>query len=195
MGSFQRFLAAATEEAVARRRSMTVLGVVALAAFFAIGLALQFWAVSLFTRYVPVAVQAVVAIGGSILLASTWKISTDVVWPALKRFHEQEPSLEERIKSATVTLRDVAATVDEVKAEVELRLAALERTRAEHDQFEQLTAMKAKEAEAVTRLVESVISATHVKMGRANLRSQMLYFALGVATSIPIGVMVNLWTK
>ncbi|GGM53619.1 hypothetical protein ACFFX1_54800 [Dactylosporangium sucinum] len=105
------------------------------------------------------------------------------------------PPLELRIAEAAKSLSAAARLVDELESEMQVRAAALERIAAESSEQQRLAGVRADEAEAVTKLVESVISSTHARMDRANRRSQLLYFALGVATSVPIGVMINLWTK
>jgi hypothetical protein len=114
---------------------------------------------------------------------------------AIASREHRAPDLTERISRAAKEMRGVATLVEELETEMAAKMAALQRVQTESADFERVAAVRKEEAEAVTKLVESVISSTHDKMDRANRRGQLLYFALGAATSIPIGVMVNLWTK
>jgi DNA-binding MarR family transcriptional regulator len=84
------------------------------------------------------------------------------------------PSLESRIKEAARSLQVTAGLMSELQAEMEARTASLERIRTENDEFERLASVTRKEAEAVTRVVESAISAAHVSLGRSSRRDQLV---------------------
>ena len=105
------------------------------------------------------------------------------------------PDIGRRIYEASEAMENVAALVDELQAEMGVRVAALKRIQEDSDEFEHLASLHRQEAEAVTKLVESVIASTHAKLDRKNSRSQLLYFFGGLACSIPAGVLVNLWTR
>jgi hypothetical protein len=106
-----------------------------------------------------------------------------------------EPTVESRIEEATRALKVTAGLVSELQAEMQARMAALERLRAENDEYEKLAAVRREEAEAVSRLIENVISSTHSKLGRSSRRDQVLFFVAGLAASIPVQILVNLLTR
>jgi len=105
------------------------------------------------------------------------------------------PEVAARIDQAQEAMENTARLVDELQAEMGAKAAALKRVQAEAAQFERLASVRKEEAKAVTNLVESVIAGTHAKLDRKNNRSQLLFFVSGLLCSVPIGVLVNLWTK
>jgi hypothetical protein len=123
--------------------------------------------------------------------------STVVIYRRMVRAERKitAPSVLDRANDAAKAIHSATLLISDLQAEMGLRTAALERIQAESAEFERLATVHKEEAEAVTNLVESVISSTHAKMNRQNLQSQLLFFAVGLLFSIPIGVMVNLATK
>lgn len=107
----------------------------------------------------------------------------------------QRGSLAKRIKAAGKAMDTASRLVEELSAEMRLRSAELERLVAEANEQERRAAINKEQAEAVTSLVNQVITSTHASMDRRNTRSQLLFFALGAATSIPIGLLVNWWSS
>ncbi|MDA0565217.1 hypothetical protein LG943_12950 [Streptomonospora sp. S1-112] len=91
--------------------------------------------------------------------------------------------MEERIDQAHARLREGASLIEEVSAELETRRVALERLRAQREQYEKLAALDHEQAQAVTRLVEATVEKGHRRAGRAAWFQQMLFFLLGVVAT------------
>jgi hypothetical protein len=89
-------------------------------------------------------------------------------------------------------LRVTAELVSELQAEMEATMAALERLRIQNEEYEKLAAVREQEAQAVRRLVESVISGAHTELERSSRRDQALFFVAGLVASVPLGMLVNL---
>jgi hypothetical protein len=106
------------------------------------------------------------------------------------------PTIQDRITEATSAMQSAASLVDELQAEMQVRTAALERLRVENEQYEKLAAVQKVEAEAVSRLIETVIDGAHAKLGRTTRRGQWLFFLAGMAVSALTTVPVVLsWVR
>jgi hypothetical protein len=92
-------------------------------------------------------------------------------------------------------LEVAAGLVNELQTEMQARMVALERLQVENAEYEKLTAVRKEEAEAVSRLIEAVISSTHTRLSRSSRRDQVLFFVAGLAASIPVQIVVNLVTR
>jgi hypothetical protein len=106
-----------------------------------------------------------------------------------------EPTVAARINDATRSLEVAAGLVNELQTEMQARMVALERLQVENAEYEKLTAVRKEEAEAVSRLIEAVISSTHTRLSRSSRRDQVLFFVAGLAASIPVQIVVNLVTR
>ena len=105
-----------------------------------------------------------------------------------------EPTVETRIEEATRALEMTAGLVNDLQAEMRARMATLDRLRNENAEFERLAAVRREEAEAVSRLIENVINRTHSKLSRSSRRDQVLFFVAGLAASIPVQLVVGLFS-
>jgi hypothetical protein len=92
-----------------------------------------------------------------------------------------EPTVSSRIEEAARSLQVTAQLVDELRAEMQARAAALDRLQVENAEYEKLAALRKEEAEAVSRMIENVIGSTHAKLSRSSRRDQALFFALGLS--------------
>jgi hypothetical protein len=100
------------------------------------------------------------------------------------------PTVERRIEEAMRSLQITAELVDELQVEMQAKEATLDRLRAENDEFEKLAALRKEEAEAVSRLIDGVISNAHSQLSRSSRRDQALFFLAGLAASIPVQLLV-----
>jgi len=103
-----------------------------------------------------------------------------------------EPTVAARIDDATRSLELAAKLVNELQIEMQARMVALERLQVENAEYEKLAAVQKEEAEAVSRLIEGVISSTHTRLNRSSRRDQALFFIAGLIASIPVQIVVNL---
>ncbi|WP_097320031.1 hypothetical protein [Actinoplanes atraurantiacus] len=135
------------------------------------------------------------------------------------RLREQldEPAVE-RIARITGALSESQRLIAELQAEVDTKLAAVERLRAEEEQNRQLAAMREEEAEAVRRLLRTTIESAHDElragleherddlrvrlqelqsaldgMRESSRKDQIRFFVYGVGVSIPIGILINIF--
>lgn len=100
-------------------------------------------------------------------------------------------SMNSRIDGATDALRTAAGLMDELQAEMNARAAALERIRAENVQYEKLAAVNKEEAEAVSKLIETVIGTAHTRLSRTTRRDQILFFALGLVAGVLVPLVIS----
>jgi hypothetical protein len=131
-----------------------------------------------------------VAVVGLLLALLTWSRVPRKRGPG----RSEEPAkatVERRIEAATQSLQSAAELVDELQVEMQAKVAALDRLRAENDEFEKLAAVRREEAEAVSRLIESAISGAHSRLSRSTRRDQALFFLAGLATSIPVQLLIS----
>jgi hypothetical protein len=135
-------------------------------------------------------VGVAVSLVGVLLSMAAWGLSAV---PAYKMGGApgDEPTSAGRIEEATRSLQVAARLVDELQTEMRARAVALERLQAENAEHERLAAVRKEEAEAVSRLIESVISSAHAKLSRSSRRDQVLFFFAGLATSIPVQLVAN----
>jgi hypothetical protein len=105
--------------------------------------------------------------------------------------HTVDP-LVERIDLLRAQLSESAQLLPVLQAELELRVAALDRLQADAVHYEKLASVKQEEAEAVQRLVEQTVGRGLAETARRGGRQQALYFASGLAASIPLGVLANI---
>jgi plasmid maintenance system antidote protein VapI len=99
--------------------------------------------------------------------------------------------LAERLARLRTSLSESAALLPTLQAELELRTAALDRLQADAAHYERLAALHREEAEAVQRLVEQTVGRGLRETTRRGGRQQALYFAAGLAASIPLGIIAN----
>jgi hypothetical protein len=122
-----------------------------------------------------------------------------MLWIARRQILESERAaithkpvtLSDRIEELRDNLASSSSLIDEINAELQLQIAALERMQAEAEQSQRLAALHKEEADAVRKLVATTIESANEKVTRPARRSQRLYFLAGLFVSIPLGMGVN----
>ncbi|WP_043636791.1 hypothetical protein [Nonomuraea candida] len=92
-----------------------------------------------------------------------------------------------RIDAVNKAFADAATLMEELQRHLAAQEAARRRLVAEAEHQQQLIGMDREEAEAVRRLI---LGETRADIARQR-RDQWLFFVLGVAVSIPVGVAIN----
>jgi ABC-type multidrug transport system fused ATPase/permease subunit len=136
--------------------------------------------------------QASGAIFGLILAIIAIAVSRSIARKARQSLEvEKSSTLSDRIAQLTRNLTSSSGLIDEIQAELQLQVTALERIHEEAEQNRQLAALHADEAEAVRKLVAATIEGAQAKVEKPSKRQQWLFFLAGLFFSIPLGVGVN----
>jgi hypothetical protein len=103
----------------------------------------------------------------------------------------QPPTIRDRIDQLRENLGTSRSLIEEITAEMDVQVAALERIRAEAEENQRLAALNQDEADAVRKLVETTIQSAHGRSTAAGKRQQRWYFVAGLCLAIPLGVAGN----
>jgi hypothetical protein len=112
---------------------------------------------------------------------------------AAPRVGSEEPvsSLPDRIEHLRQNLSQSSSLIDEINAELQVQVTALDRIRAEAEENQRLAALHKDEAEAVRQLIATTIEHSQGRATKLSKRSQWLFFLAGLLSSVPLGVGVN----
>lgn len=103
-----------------------------------------------------------------------------------------EGSLLHRVEALTEQLATTAHLFDELQAELNARVAAIESLRDKAEHYERLASLNRDHAETVQKLVEITISHANTETRNRNWRQQLGFWLAAVAISFPVGILVNL---
>lgn len=133
-----------------------------------------------------------VAVSGNVLAvvaATIMFISTARDYRKRVRAAEEDPSkrLRRRITRVNDAFTEAAQLMDELRRDLEAQQSAREALLAEAERQQQLLAVNKEEAEKIRQILTNETKDT-IRAGR---RRDWMFFALGVAVSIPVGILVN----
>lgn len=105
----------------------------------------------------------------------------------------QDPKvrLRERTQAVNVALEEAMRLMDELKQDVERQLAARDVLLTQVDEHQKMLELDKDQADKIARILLGETKATI----RAERKPQWVFFALGIIASIPVGVVINLWTN
>jgi hypothetical protein len=96
--------------------------------------------------------------------------------------------LRDRISQVDAAFTEAASLMDDLRRDLEVQQATRDALVAQAEEQQRLLEVDQEQAERIRQILVGETKATI----RAERRQQWMFFALGVATSIPIGIMINL---
>lgn len=115
-------------------------------------------------------------------------------WHSIKTMLElglrpEDPAerLKRRIRRVNEAFADAATLLDELRRDLEAQQIARERILAEAEHQQGLLELNRDEAEKIGKLITGETQAT-IRAGR---RRDWMFFVLGIAVSVPVGILVN----
>ncbi|MFI0423360.1 hypothetical protein [Spongiactinospora sp. 9N601] len=97
--------------------------------------------------------------------------------------------LHRRIAAINTTFADAATLMNELRRDLEAQQAVRDALVAETEEHREVLAIEPERAQRIRQILVGETKATI----RAERRQQWIFFALGVAISVPIGVLINLF--
>lgn len=103
----------------------------------------------------------------------------------------QEVTLEQRLDALARTMRESSRLLQQVSAEIEVRAATAERLKDEAQTAEQLAKLNQAQAEAVAKLVGTVVGGESKRSTRQSVLAGALFFIGGVAATVTVTLFVH----